>query len=206
MGAAVVLMAAIALGGCGSDDMSVGNGTQDAAGNGIDRAFVEAMIPHHESAVKMARIAERRGQSTLVRELAGDIVRMQNLEIAKMTAIDLRLDSGGVRARSLGIARHELGMGAQGSQLETAEPFDRAFIDMMIPHHQGAIRMARVELARGSNAEARQLAAEVVDAQALEIDVLNKHRRARYGRPSPAGGVPAKDAPQDDPMDAGTHE
>jgi len=32
--------------------------------------------------------------------------------------------------------------------LEEAIPFDRAFIDAMIPHHQGAIRMARLELAR----------------------------------------------------------
>ena len=37
--------------------------------------------------------------------------------------------------------------------LKDAKPFDRAFIDEMIPHHQGAIRMARAELAKGSDPE-----------------------------------------------------
>jgi uncharacterized protein (DUF305 family) len=44
-----------------------------------DRAFVAAMIPHHESAVEMAEIAQR-GESEFVKRLAGDIIRTQNAE------------------------------------------------------------------------------------------------------------------------------
>jgi uncharacterized protein (DUF305 family) len=78
------------------------------------------------------------------------------------------------------------------AELKTAKPFDRAFVDMMIPHHQGAIRMARAELAKGENATLKRLARDIVDGQALEIRAMNKFRRSEFGSPSPAGGIPGK--------------
>lgn len=178
-----------ALAACGSDDDSSG-GAPSTAGNGIDRAFVADMIPHHESAVEMAKIAEDRGQRTFVTELAGDIISSQTSEISKMRVIASRLDDAGVKPESLG--ESQMGMGGDVSELKTAKPFDRAFIDMMIPHHQEAIRMARVELAKGSNAQAKQLATQIIAAQTKEINAMNKHRTAEFGGPSPAGGVPAE--------------
>ena len=74
--------------------------------------------------------------------------------------------------------------------LRDARPFDRAFIDMMIPHHQSAIRMARIEMAKGSDAELKSLAGDILDAHAREIVALNAHRRKQVGGASPAGGVP----------------
>ena len=192
-----VLLAGVAFAGCGSDDTS-SSGEQNAAGNGIDRAFVEDMIPHHESAVDMAMVAERRGQSAFVKKLAEDIIRSQRAEITTMRAIAARLESAGVKAKSLGVPEHQMGMDASMSELESAQPFDRAFIDMMIAHHQGAIRMARAELAEGANAEAKGLATEIIDAQAREIRAMNKHRTEEFGGRSPAGGVPADDAKQDE--------
>jgi len=46
---------------------------------------------------------------------------------------------------------------------------DREFAQMMIPHHQGAIDMARNEIARGKNPEMMKLARDVVAAQDKEI-------------------------------------
>lgn len=192
-----------ALAACGSDDDGSA-GAPSTAGNGIDRAFVADMIPHHESAVEMAQIAEDRGQSTFVTELAGDIISSQKSEISKMRVIASRLDDAGVKPKSLGLPAHEMGMDMDVSKLKTAKPFDRAFIDMMIPHHQGAILMARVELAKGSHAQAKQLATQIIAAQAKEIVAMNKHRTAEFGGPSPAGGEPADDAKQDDAMHDGT--
>lgn len=46
---------------------------------------------------------------------------------------------------------------------------DRDFIASMIPHHQGAIDMATIELQYGKDSEARQLAERIVKAQETEI-------------------------------------
>lgn len=98
----------------------------------------------------------------------------------------------------LGVPESEMGMTHDSSTLETAKPFDREFIDMMISHHQGAIRMARVEIKKGQNPDVKRLAQAIVDAQTREIDEMNMGRVDWYGKLSPAGGVPAEDAPAEE--------
>jgi uncharacterized protein (DUF305 family) len=49
---------------------------------------------------------------------------------------------------------------------------DHDFATMMIPHHQGAIDMAKVELVHGKNPVLRRLAQEIIVTQRSEIDVL----------------------------------
>ena len=46
---------------------------------------------------------------------------------------------------------------------------DKDFADMMLPHHQGAIDMAKVELQYGKDPMLRKLAADIVKAQETEI-------------------------------------
>jgi len=54
----------------------------------------------------------------------------------------------------------------QGMQ---AKDIDVAFICGMLPHHQGAIDMARAELQYGDDPWAKQLAQAVIEAQTKEI-------------------------------------
>jgi len=103
--------------------------------------------------------------------------------------------SGGDLARdaaTLGLAADEMGMAMAMAPLGRldGEAFDRAFVDAMIPHHQGAIRMARAVLAHGRDAGIRRLAQGIVAAQSREIEQMNRWRRAWFGAASPAGGVP----------------
>lgn len=64
--------------------------------------------------------------------------------------------------------------GQQMQQLgqATGVEFDRLFLQMMIMHHEGAVTMARAELANGHNVAAEQLAQQVIDAQQAEIQKM----------------------------------
>jgi uncharacterized protein (DUF305 family) len=58
---------------------------------------------------------------------------------------------------------------------------DRDFAAAMIPHHQGAIDMARIQLRHGTDAEMRRLAEAIIGAQEAEIAQL----RAFLARTAP---------------------
>ena len=197
--AALAVLVAVAA-GCGSSS----NGDK---ANATDKAFVAQMVPHHQLAVDMARQARQKGQHPNTTELAKNIISAQQAEITEMRAIaeDVGVkpasmpsgSMGGMHtnmtddAKALGLSTDEMGMSMDMAGLSRAKPFDRAFIDMMIPHHQGAIRMARAELAKGENAKLKQIAKGIVAAQAKEIAQMNSWRKGWYGAASPAGGVPA---------------
>lgn len=186
----VVLALSMLAAACGDDDGGASGGTP---GNGVDRAFAGTMIPHHRSAVDMAKLAGQRSNRREIKKLADAIVTTQNAEIEQLTALDQELADAGVEAGDLGVAEHETGMDGGSSMLADAKPFDREFIDMMIAHHQGAIRMARAELEQGQSSALKDLAQAIVDAQAQEIDEMNSWRVEWFGELSPAGGVPPEE-------------
>jgi uncharacterized protein (DUF305 family) len=167
-----------------------------------DRAFVREMIPHHRMAVDMAEMARMDASHQQINTLAKSIIEGQNAEIRELTAIRKSLGvkplPGGDEGHELmmrdadtfGLTMDQMAMDMDMDELHGAGPFDRKFIDMMIPHHQGAIRMARAELAKGRSAKLRAIARAIVAAQKREITELNAWRKAWYGRTSPAGGIP----------------
>jgi uncharacterized protein (DUF305 family) len=56
------------------------------------------------------------------------------------------------------MSQSEMGMDMDPAKLNDAKAFDRAFIDMMLPHHRGAITMAEQLLKDGQNPELRKMA------------------------------------------------
>jgi uncharacterized protein (DUF305 family) len=57
----------------------------------------------------------------------------------------------------------------QAMPMESTGMVDADFLLMMIPHHQSAIDMARVQLEQGQDEATRAMAQEIIDAQEAEI-------------------------------------
>ncbi|SAK95336.1 hypothetical protein AWB80_07080 [Caballeronia pedi] len=60
------------------------------------------------------------------------------------------------------------------SSIEYTGDADRDFVAHMIPHHQGAVEMAKVELKYGKDAKLRKLAKDVIAAQEKEIAFMKQ--------------------------------
>lgn len=55
-----------------------------------------------------------------------------------------------------------------------ANDFDKVFIEMMIPHHQGAIDMAKLALNNADHQEIKDMAKEIIKAQESEIKMMRE--------------------------------
>jgi uncharacterized protein (DUF305 family) len=209
---------ALAATGCGgghdgshASTSTMAAGTTASAAD-VDKAFVSQMIPHHQTAVEMAGYAPARGERPQIRALGKAIIASQSTEITEMQAAAKRLGAtvdempshadGGMdhsmhgggsmaaAAKTLGIPMDDMGMSMDMTSLAKAKPFDRAFIDMMTPHHEGAILMARAELRKGQDPELKRIATAIIAAQTKELRQMSSWRQRWYGTASSAGGVP----------------
>lgn len=73
----------------------------------------------------------------------------------------------------------------QAMPMKSSGMADADFLLMMIPHHQSAIDMARIELEEGEDEETRAMAQEIIDAQEAEIEAM-RAMLERMGVEAPA--------------------
>ncbi|MFF0484692.1 DUF305 domain-containing protein [Streptomyces sp. NPDC004435] len=185
-----VAAAALLLAACGEDGsmsgMDHGGKTASASAstsaapsatgsfNDADVMFAQMMIPHHEQALEMAKLADGRAEDAGIKQIVAAVEQAQDPEIRKMRA----WLKGWGRPESAGAGHSMAGMMSEQDMKKLAdakgEDFDRAFAELMIAHHEGAVKMARDEQKDGGNAEAKALAGEVVRAQTAEITELRK--------------------------------
>lgn len=150
-------------------------GGQPASHNDADVAFAKDMIPHHEQAVEMSALVPDRSSDPAVVEIAAAISKAQEPEVGQMQAF-LKEWTG---SSETGHEGHDMGAmnmqgmvdGATMEKLETLKgaDFDTLWLQSMIGHHEGAIAMAKTEIAEGANADAKELAEKIIDAQQSEI-------------------------------------
>ena len=145
-----------------------------------DRSFIDAMVPHHEGAVDMAQVALKRAEHPEIANLAEEIISAQRSEMELF---------GKIREREYGSAESKMEMNEQNmramgmsepGKLANEEPFDKAFIDEMIPHHESAIAMAEVALQNTDDPEIRGIADDIMSAQQREIEQMKQWRQQWY--------------------------
>lgn len=162
----------------------------------FDQQFIDMMVPHHEGALEMARIAQQRSTRAEILALATSILQSQEAEIQQMRAWrQAWYGSSETPPLSQMPMLHEapaghpmatMNMAEAVEALRTApEPFDRAFIDAMIAHHQDAIDAARLAEQRATRQEIRDLARAIIADQQREIDQMRQWRAAWFGAADP---------------------
>jgi uncharacterized protein (DUF305 family) len=145
-----------------------------------DRAFIDAMVPHHQGAVDMAEVALENAGHQEIRDLSEDIVSAQEAEIEELKTIkEAEFGTSEVPMKMSRMEMRMMGM-TDPQELANKEPFDRAFIDAMIPHHRSAIGMANVALEESDNPEIRDISRAIVDAQEMEIAQMKQWRQQWY--------------------------
>jgi uncharacterized protein (DUF305 family) len=155
-----------------------------------DLRFVDAMTPHHEGAVVMAKEAQQKSQRPEIKKLAADIIAAQNQEIAELKQwrqawypkasvqpVAWNAEMGHAMPMSSdqrkGMAM-DMDLGAANAE------FDLRFINAMIPHHEGAVTMAKDALNKSQRPEIKQLAQDIIKSQEAEIQQMRQWQQAWY--------------------------
>jgi uncharacterized protein (DUF305 family) len=170
--------------GHGSMDMGSGEMARQMVmenGRYSDEHFIDAMIPHHQGAVEMARVALRNAEHEEIKQLSQTIISTQQAEIEELKSIKKEeFETSQVPMEMSPQQMQMMGMMADPQQLANQEPFDKAFIDAMIPHHQSAIEMAKVAYEESENPQVKELAENIVNAQQREIEQMRRWRQQWY--------------------------
>ena len=154
--------------------------------NATDVGFAQGMIPHHAQAVEMADMGIAKSTNADVLALAKQIKSAQNPEIETMTgwlqgwgqavpSTASMADGGHDMTNMSGMMMDGMMSDADMKRLEssTGTAFDRLWLELMIQHHEGAVRMAKDELADGKNSDAKALAQAIITGQQAEITKMN---------------------------------
>lgn len=152
-----------------------------AADAPFELQFLDTMIAHHQGAVDMAKMAEKRGENAQFKKFADGIVMAQEREITQMkrwrsewhkdAKPAINMDFPGMREGMTGMDMGKL-------NTLTGKAFDVEFINQMIPHHDGAVVMAKALIENTPKAaikpDLKKLAETMVKDQEGEVAQMKK--------------------------------
>ena len=132
--------------------------------NYTDKAFLSAMIPHHQAAIEMSREELAKGTNPEARTWAENIIKAQQTEIEQMRTW---LQNMGVEdknaASMMQDSMHKMMASSFGKNP------DYNFVHMMVAHHAGAVEMALAAIRYSDNDQIIALAKQIINSQTDEI-------------------------------------
>lgn len=145
-----------------------------------DVRFMQGMIAHHAQAIHMSRMAEAHKANPRVVRLA---IKIDQSQVAEIRIMQDWLRNNGQHAPDTSSWRTMRMAGmlteAQLKELDSATgaDFDRAFLTLMIQHHEGALKMVEELFATpraGQEVDVNVFANDVVAVQTAEIGIMRQ--------------------------------
>jgi uncharacterized protein (DUF305 family) len=145
-----------------------------------DVEFMQGMIAHHAQAIHMTRMAESHRANPRTLKLATKIDQSQVAEIRIMQ--EWLVDNGQVAPdtsswRTMMMAGMLTEAQLKALDAATGVAFDRAFLTLMIQHHEGALQMVKDLFEKpgaGQEVDVSVFANDVVTVQTAEIGVMRQ--------------------------------
>lgn len=197
VGVAVLAFAVLAGAGWGRPDGQ--DGAALPRDTSVDAGFARDMQRHHAQAVQLSLLILDRTDDEAVRILARDVLLTQQQQIGQMYAwlemwglnqASSEPAMGWMTSSSGSTADHMPMRPGAGSMPGMATPAevstlteadgrraDRLYLRLLIPHHRGALGMARYAAEHAELPEVRTLAKAILESQAGELVVLREMAR-----------------------------
>ena len=138
-----------------------------------DNDFAALMKVHHMGALEMAQVEVAKGSDPKMKEMAQKMIGEQQKEIAELNTF-----LSGHTAHGGGDSFYKEVMAKMNSmkmEMDHSGSIDKQFAQMMIPHHQGAIDMAKIYLKNeGHEPTMKKLANTIITDQQREIKELQQ--------------------------------
>lgn len=153
--------------------------------NSISHNFIVQMIPHHRAAIRMSQNVLQYTADKTLQTIAADIIREQTVSIANMQAI---LQTCGclvntpeaLKAYQCRMEQIMQNMFSRMKQARAANRIDCDFMWEMIPHHEGAVKMAKTTLCADICPGLRPILEAIVSSQEKGIAQMEKLLRTLH--------------------------
>ena len=168
-----------------------------------DYEYLEHMIPHHQVAVDISIMLQKKTQNPQMQEILRKLIWVQKYEIQLMEDIkhqlpvdDMSVDKNMnkkyipttgdfIKPNTLGLTNtycdpHFFDPEKHMKHMEHMELNDEMYIKHMIPHHQVAVDMSKVLLKNTTNDFMIYLANRIIHSQQDEIVLLNDMLKNKY--------------------------
>ena len=171
----------------GMGNMKMDLGASDA---NFDLRFIDAMTPHHQGALDMAKEAKEKSQRPEIKKLADTIIKAQTKEISELqawrkqwypsaSAMPMAHNAQMGHMMEMNADQIKGMMMSQDLGAKDAE-FDLRFINAMIPHHEGAVVMAKDASTKSTHPEIKKLAQDIISSQQAEIKQMEEWKKTWY--------------------------
>ena len=147
----------------------------------VDHDFAMMMKSHHQAAVDMAQAELESGKNEELKKMAQKIIDAQKKEISEL---DSFLDKHKNPEKNYDPAMKDEGFSKVMNQnmtmmmdmpkMDHKSTTDEHFVQMMIPHHQGAVQMAEGFVQFGKDPVLISIAKKMIADQKMEIEQFKK--------------------------------